>query len=55
MFRMSLACWAASLGSLELTLCGTSCEGDTALPFGTAAGERLGAAGGTPFAAAKLS
>ena len=54
MFRMSLACWAASFGSLELTLCGTSCVGDTALPFGMGAGVLVGATEGeTPFAAVK--
>jgi len=53
MLRMSLACWAAIFGSLELTLCGTSCVGDTAFPFGTGAADRDGAAGATPFAAVR--
>jgi hypothetical protein len=54
MFLMSLACCAAIFGSVEVTLCGISIWGVWALPFGIGPGDRVGAAGATPFVA-KLS
>lgn len=44
MFLISLACWAAILGSEDVTLCGISRTGGEALPFGMGTGEaRTGA------------
>jgi hypothetical protein len=52
MFRISLACCAATFGSADVTLCGISIGGGEPEPFEIGAGDALvGAAGGTPFVA----